>query len=120
MRLAISVQAGNYTREIIEKSGVFNLSVLTQDVPFEVIRHFGMQSGRDLDKFQDFSAAERTENGLYCLTEHVNAVFSCKVLSRQDLGSHVLFIGEVTQARAVNSAPSCTYAYYHSHIKPKG
>ena len=43
-RLMISCQMGNLTREIIEKTGKFNISVLTEDVPFETIRHFGMQS----------------------------------------------------------------------------
>ena len=51
-RLMISCQMGNLTREIIEKTGKFNISVLTEDVPFETIRHFGMQSGRDVDKIQ--------------------------------------------------------------------
>ena len=76
-RLMISCQMGNLTREIIEKTGKFNISVLTEDVPFETIRHFGMQSGRDVDKFADFTAVERSCNGLYYLTENVNAMFSC-------------------------------------------
>ena len=54
-RIAISCQMGNLTREIIEKTGAFNVNVLTEDVPFETIRHFGMQSGRDVDKFADFA-----------------------------------------------------------------
>ena len=51
----ISCQMGNLTREVIGKTGSFNVSVLTEDVPFETIRHFGMQSGRDVDKFADFA-----------------------------------------------------------------
>ena len=54
-KLAISVQEENLTRELIEKTGVFNVSTLTEDVPFETIRHFGMQTGRETDKFADFS-----------------------------------------------------------------
>lgn len=119
MRLMVSVQMGNLTRQLIEKSGEFNVSVLTQDVPFETIRHFGMQSGRDVDKFADFPAAERSRNGLYYLTEHTNAMFSCKVVEKKDLGSHMMFIGEVTEAKTLSKAAPCTYAHYHKAIKPK-
>ena len=118
-RLAISVQKGNLTREIVEKSGKFNVSVLTEDVPFETIRHFGMQSGRDVDKFADFVGFERSENGLIYLTEHTNAMFSCKVVEKLNLGSHMMFIGEVTESKKLGGGASCTYAHYHKAIKPK-
>ncbi len=117
--MAVSCQKGNLTKQMIEKSGVFNISVLTEDVPFETIRHFGMQSGRDTDKFAGFAAAKRSHNGLLYVTENTNAMFSCKVLEKLDLGSHMVFIGEVTESKVLGSAPSCTYAHYHKAIKPK-
>ena len=119
VRLSVSVQKGNLTRELIEESGIFNVSVLTEDVPFETIRHFGMQTGREVDKFADFVGFERSHNGLIYLTERVNAMFSCKVVSKQDLGSHMLFIGEVTESKVLGANPSCTYSHYHKAIKPK-
>ncbi len=118
-RIAISVQAGNYNREIIEKSGVFNICLLTEDVDFDTIRHFGFQSGRDVDKFSSVDYKKRSHNGVYYLTDKANAFFSCKVVGRQELGSHVLFIGEVTEAQVLSNKPSCTYAHYHKAIKPK-
>lgn len=104
---------------MIENTGEFNVSVLTENVPFETIRHFGMQSGRDVDKFGSFAGVKRSHNGLLYVTENTNAMFSCKVLSKQDLGSHMLFVGEVTESRVLGQDPSCTYAYYHKAIKPK-
>ena len=118
-RLAVSVQMGNLTREVIENTGKFNVSVLTEDVPFETIRHFGMQSGRDVDKFADFVGFDRSHNGLPYLTDHVNAMFSCEVKEKVNLGSHMLFIGEVTESKVLGKGPSCTYAHYHKAIKPK-
>ncbi|MBR2131144.1 MAG: flavin reductase [Oscillospiraceae bacterium] len=118
-RIAVSVQMGNRTREMIEKTGKFNVSVLTENVPFEVIRHFGMQSGRDVDKFDGFTSAARSNNGLCYLTEHTNAMFSCEVMEKKDLGSHMMFIGQVTESKVLGRDASCTYAYYHKAIKPK-
>ena len=118
-RLAVSVQMGNLTREVIENTGKFNVSVLTENVPFETILHFGMQSGRDVDKFADFVGFGRSHNGLTYLTDHANAMFSCEVTEKVDLGSHMLFIGEITESKVLGKDPSCTYAHYHKAIKPK-
>ena len=118
-RIAISSQKGNLTREIIEKTGEFNLSVLTEDVPFEVIRHFGMQSGRDVDKFAECTEDTRAANGIRYIPKYTNAYISVKVETSTDLDSHTLFIGEITQAKVLSDRPSCTYAHYHKAIKKK-
>ena len=118
-RVAVSVQTGNLTREIIEKNGKFNLSVLTENVPFDTIRRFGMQSGRDADKFEGFDAVKRSHNGLLYVTEHTNALISCEVKEKLDLGSHVMFIGEVTESKVLGADDSCTYAHYQKAIKQK-
>lgn len=110
---------GNLTREIIEKTGKFNLSVLTEDLPFETVQHFGMRSGRDVNKFEDFEATSRSHNGLYYITENTNAFFSCEVKGSMNLGSHQLFIADVTESQVLSKAPSCTYAHYHKAIKKK-
>ena len=116
-RLSICVINQNYTREMIDRSGTFNVSVLTENVPFEVYRVFGMQSGRNADKFAGTEEI-RTDNGLRYLPE-ANAVFSCKVVEQHDLGSHTLYIGEVTDACVLSQEPSVTYAYYQSRVKPQ-
>ena len=118
-RIAISCQSENLTREMIERTGVFNVSVLTEDVPFETIRHFGMQTGREVNKLDSWAEAKRSCNGLLYLTENCNVMFSCKVVDKKDLGSHMMFIGEVTESKVLSKAPSCTYAHYHKAIKPK-
>ena len=118
-RIAISCQSENLTREMIERTGVFNVSVLTEDVPFETIRHFGMQTGREVNKLDAWADAKRSHNGLLYLTENCNAMFSCKVIEKKNLGSHMMFIGEVTESKVLSKAPSCTYAHYHKAIKPK-
>ena len=116
-RIAISVRKENYTREIIEKTGKFNLSVLDETVPFETIKRFGMQTGRKVDKFKDFPAVKRSHNGLLYVTENTNAFISCKVVSQSDLGSHWLFVGEVTESKVLGNKPSITYAQYRNNLK---
>ena len=115
----MSCQKGNLTRELIEKTGVFNISVLSEDVPFEVIRHFGMQSGRDVDKFADFKDTEVAANGVRYITGCTNAFISVKVISATDLDSHILFVCDITESKVLGKTPSCTYAHYHAAVKPK-
>ena len=119
LRIAISVQNNNYSKEIIEKTKAFNVSVLDKNVPFETIRRFGMQTGREVDKFVDFNSVKHSFNGLNYVTENTNSFFSAKVVNSIDLGSHTMFIGEVTEAQVLSKEQSCTYSHYHKEIKPK-
>ena len=118
-RIAIAVNKQNFTHELIAKTGVFNVSVLTEDASFDLFKRFGFASGRDTDKFDGFDGKKRTANGLYAVTQAVNAVFSGHVIETVDCGSHSLFVADITESEVLSSAPSVTYAYYFAHIKPK-
>ena len=50
-RIVVFVNKANYTEELLRKTGVFNVSVLTEATPFETFKQFGFCSGRDTDKF---------------------------------------------------------------------
>lgn len=117
-RIVVFVNKANYSQELLKKTGVFNVSVLTENTPFEVFKQFGFQSGKDVDKFAG-KTYPTTENGLYYLPEHANAVMSAKVVDSYDYGTHTLFVAEVTEAKVLSSEKSTTYEYYQSNIKPK-
>ena len=118
-RITIAVNKQNLTHDMILKTGVFNVSVLTEEVPFKVFQHFGFQSGRDVDKFADCEVQARAQNGLMYLPKYTNAFFSAQVIEAKDYGTHTLFIADVTQAQVLSEEKSVTYAYYFDHIKPK-
>ena len=86
--------------------------------PMKPFRHFGFQSGRDVDKFADCQQELRTPNGLLYLPKFINSVISCVVTKSIDLGSHTMFVAMVQEARLLSESPSITYAYYQQHIKP--
>ena len=119
VRIAIAVNKGNKTHDMIMESGRFNLSSLTSETPFSLFQRFGMQSGRDVNKFIGFEDVERAQNGIYRLNAYANAYFSCKLQRTVDLGSHTLFIAEVEEAQVLSDKEACTYGYYQSDIKPK-
>ena len=49
--ITIAVNKQNYTHDIIAETGMFNVSTLTEDVSFDLFKHFGFQSGKTIDKF---------------------------------------------------------------------
>lgn len=118
-RISITVNKSNYTHDMIKKTKVFNVSILTENTPFGVFEHFGFKSGRDSEKF--FSALEnnRSENGVLYIPSCTNAYVCAKVTEEIDLGTHTLFIADVTQTEVLSDEPSLSYAYYHENIKPK-
>lgn len=118
-RISIAVNKANYTRELVQNSGKFNISILSQEAAFDTFRHFGFQSGRMVDKFAGYTECRRSANGLYYVTAGTNGYISATVEQSIDLGSHTLFIAAVDDMEVLSGVPSATYAYYQSEIKPK-
>lgn len=117
-QIILGVNKENLTHDMVLQTGIFNVSVLTQEAVFWIFQHYGFQSGRDVDKFANIPES-RTENGLRYVEGCTNAVISAKVVSIQDCGTHTLFVAEVTDAKVLSETPSATYQYYFDHIKPK-
>lgn len=117
-RIVVFVNKANYTEELLRKTGIMNVSVLTESTPFAVFKQFGFCSGRDTDKFAG-KEYPKTENGLYYLPEYTNAVMSAKVIDFYDYGTHTLFVAEVVEAKKLSEENSVSYEYYQKHIKPK-
>ena len=118
-KITISCIKKNYTCDMVGKAGRFNISILTEDAPYSLFQRFGFQSGRDVDKFADLDYDVRMSNGIRYVPTYTNAVLSCEVIDVKDLDTQVLYVANVVEAKVLSSAPSCTYGYYHAHIKPK-
>ena len=118
-RILVAVNKGNYTHDMIMKTGEFNASILSEDADFDIFKHFGFHSGRDVNKMEGLEDFDRAENGIIYLTKGANAYISAKVVQTTDLGSHTLFLADVTDGDVLNDVPSVTYAYYHKNIKPQ-
>ena len=118
-RIAVAVNKANYTHDMILKTGIFNISVISEEADFALFKHFGFQSGKNVDKFADFTDCKISENGLPYITKGTNAFFSITVQQTVDLGSHTLFIGTIDAMEVLSAASSATYTYYQENIKPK-
>ena len=101
VRIAISVLNSNYTCDLIKESGIFTLSLLDQTCSFETIRHFGFQSGRDVDKFQQLHLTkEKADHVKAPLIGESPVNIECKVRKIEKLGSHHMFLADVVAVHA--------------------
>ena len=117
--VSVTVNKSNYTHDMMMRTGKFNASMISIDTAFDVFEKFGFVSGREVDKFEEWKEAERSENGIYYVTKGVNSYLSGEIFQTVDLGTHTMFLAKVTAMESISEDPSLTYAYYHRHIKPK-
>lgn len=117
-KVAVCVCKQSFTHELISNSNVFSIMPLEQQTPLIFIGNFGFRTGRHFDKFAKvpFSTGP---NGAPVVKEHTLSCIEARVEKAVDVGTHTLFIGDVTAAQFFKKDPPLTYEYYHTVIKGK-
>jgi flavin reductase (DIM6/NTAB) family NADH-FMN oxidoreductase RutF len=91
-RLTVALWKDNLTHDLVHHAGAFAVHLLRDDQD-ELVYHFGLQSGRDVDKLATVPyeiGVTGTPLLLDCL-----GVFECRVLNQMDGGDLTVFLGEV-------------------------
>ena len=111
-QFAAACNKDNYTSELISKTGVYAISVLKAECKPEIIGTFGYKSGKDISKF-DGMEIKYGETGVPIVLNDSIAYLECKVNKTIDVGTHLLFIGDLISAVLIDeSGDPLTYAYY--------
>ncbi len=116
-QFAISCSKDNASKDIIAKSGFFSVSVLDQEASMTLISTFGYKSSRDIQKFDGVEHIQ-AKSGCPIVTADTVAWFECALKQSVDMGTHMLFIGQILDKALLkpNNAP-LTYAYYQTEMK---
>ena len=117
-RISIAVNKLNYTHDLISASKKFTVSIISEAADFELFKRFGFQSGKNVDKFENFDKVKKTANGTLAITEGTNAYITCNVIRQINVGTHSIFIADVMDMEKFNDIPSATYNFYQKNIKP--
>ncbi len=114
LRIAVCLNKHNLTHDYVSASGVFAVSVLGEN-HFDEVRIFGYQSGRKADKFSGVSYI-KGQNGCPILTDCL-ACLEARVLPDKtaDVGTHTLFVADVTTGRMAAETNPLTYAFYRTN-----
>lgn len=93
----ISVRPERYSYHMIEESGEFVINLTTEQLAYAT-DFCGVRSGRDVDKWKECHLTEgRAESLTYApIIEEAPVNIECKVKKIEKLGSHHMFLAEVT------------------------
>lgn len=112
LQVSVALNKENATTDVILDSGRFTVSCLAQDATMELIGTFGFRCSTDLDKFASCETGVDAA-GVPFVAEQCVARFSVRVVQAANLGTHILYIGEVEEAEKLCAGDPMTYAYYH-------
>ena len=118
LQVSVTVNKENFTEGVIERAGHFTLSMVDESADMPFVGRFGFRSSTDFDKFDGIQSAVSATGDPYPL-EHVCGYVACRVTQTLDVGTHVVFVGEVVDAGNLSGRPPMTYAYYHGTLKGK-
>ena len=108
--IAVSINHDNFTNQCIKNTKKFGISILSVDVNDMVIPVFGFQSGRDVNKFENFETEE--VYGLKVLKDSAGYIV-CDVINQMETETHTIFLGKIADGDILKDEIPMTYAYYH-------
>lgn len=110
--IAVAVMKKNYTNELMHNNDYFALSVLAKDVNPEIIKTFGLNSMRDIDKFTSVKTSE--VEGLKVIDDSLGYMILKKIDTIEN-DTHTLFIGELIEADLYKDEEAMSYGYYQEN-----
>ena len=118
LQVMIAVNKQNHTQGVIGRAGHFALTAITQEADMPYIGRFGFRTSTSFAKFEGI-ACEQTILGDPYTPECAACMLACEVVQTLDVGTHVVYVGEVKDAKVLSDAAPLTYAYYHGTLKGK-
>lgn len=112
-QIAVACNKNNHTAKFIEVFKNFSVSIVKQDFSPSVLNNYGFHSGRDINKFEKSNYILGKHTNVPIVLDDAVAWFECKLAQQVDVGSHILFIGQVVDAVSLSNEKPLTYSYYH-------
>ncbi|NIS74877.1 MAG: flavin reductase [Deltaproteobacteria bacterium] len=101
--VAVSIAPERLTHGYVKQAKTFALSVIPDsDRGVELGRHFGLVSGRKVDKFANIGYFTG-ETGAPILKEAIGYV-ECKVIFSTEAGDHTIFVGEILSGKVLDES----------------
>ena len=111
-QVAVAVMKNNYTNELMKNNDKFALSVLGMDVNPEIIKTFGFNSMRNINKFENIDIT--MIEGINIINDSLGYMV-CEKVDSIDNDTHTLFIGRLIEADLFDDDKEMTYGYYQEH-----
>ena len=110
--IAVSVMKSNYTNELLKKNDKFALSVIGKEVNPQIIKTFGFNSMRDINKFENIGSTKIDDVNII---NDTLGYMLCEKIDELDNDTHTLFIGKIIEADVYEDKEAMSYQYYQEH-----
>ena len=110
--VAVAVMKNNYTNELMKNNDLFALSVIGKDTNPEIIKTFGFNSMRDINKFENIDITNI--DGINIINNTLGYMI-CEKIDSIDNDTHTLFIGKLIKGDLFEDKEAMSYTYYQEH-----
>lgn len=110
--IAVAVMKKNYTNELLHKNQRFALSVFGKKGNPEIIKTFGLQSMREINKFEKIETEE--VEGVPIIKESLGYMV-CEIVDKIENETHTIFLGRMIEADVFSEEEPMSYAYYQEN-----
>lgn len=117
-QVCVTLNKENYTTQCILEAKEFGATVLSEKADMELIGTFGFHTSKETNKFEKVSY-KINDDDIPAVTQDASAIFYVSVEKTVDVGTHIMFIGDVKDAEVVSDETPMTYNYYHNVLRGK-
>lgn len=110
--ISVAVMKSNYTNELLKKNNKFAVSILSKDVNPEIIKTFGFNTGRKINKFENTQTTKVEE--IDVINDAIGYMV-CEIIDSIENDTHTIFIGKVIEADVFEEKEPMSYGYYQEH-----
>ena len=110
--ISVAVMKTNNTNKLLKENNKFALSVVGLENNPEIIKIFGMNSSRDINKFEGLEVEEI--DGINVIKDSLGYML-CEVVDSIENDTHTLFIGKLIEADMYEDQSPMSYAHYMEH-----
>ena len=113
-QVIVSLNKGSYTCQNVLKNKHMTLSVLPENTENSLIQRFGMQTSKNVDKWQEGTYELLTD---LPVLKNAVVVMELRVVSIQETSSHFVFLCDVVQIHPKIMGKPLLYADYQARPK---
>lgn len=110
--ISVAVMKENYTNELLQTNTKFALSVIGKNINSEIIKTFGYNSMRNINKFESIETTEINE--VKIINDSLGYMV-CEIIERIDNDTHTLFIGKLINCDVFKDEEAMSYQYFQEH-----
>lgn len=107
--ISVAIMKKNHTNQLLKNNNKFAISILSKEVDPEIIKTFGFNSSRNINKFEK---TETTKIEEIDIINNSLGYMVCEKVDSIDNDTHTLFIGKIIEADVFEEKEAMSYQYY--------